>query len=257
MHLSQQFFKVNMLNKHKILDKLPKNRVELHLFENIDSTNEECKRINQKKDFHVVIAEKQTMGKGRLGKSWSSPSSGNVYMSIYSKELPKNIPLSLLVGLICVETLNSMIKNGSIGLKWPNDMLLDKKKIGGILVEKEIMGKNINNIVGIGINLNHPEKEDWWGDLYKLGIHLRRDELINKILHGYIKFYDNGISDWQKLWHKHCVHLNHEIKIKQNHNIINEGIFLGINADGSLNLKMKNNEEMKYEHGEISIEGIY
>ena len=65
MHLSQQFFKVNILNKHKILDKLPNNRVELHLFENIDSTNEECKRINQKKDFHVVIAEKQTMGKGR------------------------------------------------------------------------------------------------------------------------------------------------------------------------------------------------
>ena len=49
----------------------------------------------------------------------------------------------------------------------------------------------------------------------------------------------------------------YEIKIKQNNNIINEGIFLGINADGSLNLKMKNNEEMKYEHGEISIEGIY
>ena len=68
MHLSQQFFKVNILNKHKILDKLPKNRVDLHLFENIDSTNEECKRIDQNKDFHVVIAEKQTMGKGRLGK---------------------------------------------------------------------------------------------------------------------------------------------------------------------------------------------
>ena len=142
MHLSQQFFKVNMLNKHKILDKLPKNRVDLHLFENIDSTNEECKRIDQNKDFHVVIAEQQTMGKGRLGKNWSSPSSGNVYMSIYSKELPNNIPLSLIVGLICAKTLNSMIKNDSIGLKWPNDMLLDKKKIGGILVEKEIMGKN-------------------------------------------------------------------------------------------------------------------
>jgi BirA family biotin operon repressor/biotin-[acetyl-CoA-carboxylase] ligase len=97
MHLSQQFFKVNMLNKHKILDKLPKNRVDLHLFENIDSTNEECKRIDQNKDFHVVIAEQQTMGKGRLGKNWSSPSSGNIYMSIYSKELPNNILLALLL----------------------------------------------------------------------------------------------------------------------------------------------------------------
>ena len=67
----------------------------------------------------------------------------------------------------------------------------------------------------------------------------------------------NGISDWQELWHKYCVHLNHEIKIKHNNNIINEGIFLGINADGSLNLKINDNEEIKYEHGEISIEGIY
>tara|TARA_B100001939_G_scaffold253614_1_gene220601 strand:- start:1 stop:774 length:774 start_codon:yes stop_codon:yes gene_type:complete len=257
MHLSQQFFKVNILNKHKILDKLPNNRVELHLFENIDSTNEECKRINQKKDFHVVIAEKQTMGKGRLGKSWSSPSSGNVYMSIYSKELTNNTPLSLIVGLVCVTTLNSMIKRNSIGLKWPNDMLFAKKKIGGILVEKEIKGKTINNIVGIGINLNHPEKEAWWGDLQKFKMHLRRDELINKIIHSYIQFCDNGISNWQEQWHAHCVHLNHEIKIKQNNKIINEGIFLGINDDGSLNLIMDNNKKTKYEYGEISIEGIY
>jgi len=257
MHLSQQFFKVNTLNKHKILNKLPKNRVELHLFENIDSTNEECKRINQNKDFHIVIAEKQTMGKGRLGKNWSSPSSGNVYMSIYSKELSDKAPLSLIVGLMCVTTLNSMIKNNSIGLKWPNDMLFDKKKIGGILVEKEIKGRNINNIVGIGINLNHPEKEDWWGDLKKFGMHLRRDELINKILHSYIEFCDKGFPDWQTLWHQRCVHINHEIKIKQNDKIINEGTFLGINGDGSLNLQMKNNDTVRYEHGEISIDGIY
>ena len=51
--------------------------------------------------------------------------------------------------------------------------------------------------------------------------------------------------------------MNHEIKVKHNNNIINEGIFLGINADGSLNLKINDNEEIKYEHGEISIEGIY
>lgn len=257
MHLSQQFFKVNTLNKYKILDKLPKNRVELHLFENIDSTNEECKRINQKKDFHVVISEKQTMGKGRLGKNWSSPSSGNIYMSIYSKELSSKAPLSLIVGLICITAINSMIKTDSIGLKWPNDLLFDKKKIGGILVEKEIKGKNINNIVGIGINLNHPEKENWWGDLKKFGMQLRRDELINKMLHGYIEFCDNGFADWQTLWHQRCVHMNHEIKIKQNNKIINEGTFLGINADGSLNLQTRNSDKVRYENGEISIDGIY
>ena len=111
--------------------------------------------------------------------------------------------------------------------------------------------------MGIGINLNHPKKEAWWGDLQKFKMHLRRDELINKIIHSYIQFCDNGISNWQELWHAHCVHLNHEIKIKQNNKVIDEGIFLGVNDDGSLNLKMDNNKETKYEYGEISIEGIY
>ena len=88
-------------------------------------------------------------------------------------------------------------------------------------------------------------------------MHLRRDELINKILHSYIEFCDKGFPDWQTLWHQRCVHINHEIKIKQNDKIINEGTFLGINADGSLNLQMKNNDKVRYEHGEISIDGIY
>ena len=97
MSLSQQFFKLNMLNKHKILSNLPADRLELSLFKSIDSTNEECKRINLVKDIHVIIAEEQTMGKGRLGKKWSSPSSGNIYMSISSKKIKDTeVPLSLI-----------------------------------------------------------------------------------------------------------------------------------------------------------------
>ena len=88
-------------------------------------------------------------------------------------------------------------------------------------------------------------------------MHLHRDELINKILHSYIEFYDNGFQDREARWHQRCVHINHEIKIKQNDKIINEGTFLGINADGSLNLQMKNNDIVRYEYGEISIDGIY
>ena len=151
---------MNILNKQKILKDLPKERVNLDIYNTIDSTNEECKRIELKKDFHIIISEHQTMGRGRLGKTWSSPSSGNIYMSIYSKETMNVAPLSLIVGLICANVINSMIKTKEVGLKWPNDIILAKKKIGGILIEKEVMGTNINNIAGIGINLNHPEKEE-------------------------------------------------------------------------------------------------
>jgi len=248
---------LNILNKQKILKDLPKERVNLDIYNTIDSTNEECKRIELKKDFHIIISEHQTMGRGRLGKTWSSPSSGNIYMSIYSKETMNVAPLSLIVGLICANVINSIIKTKEVGLKWPNDIILAKKKIGGILIEKEVMGTNINNIAGIGINLNHPEKEEWWGDLSSFKVSSMRNELINGILKNYIHFCDNGIESWEEKWHELCVHMNLNIKIRHNEKIIETGIFDGINADGSLKLKLSNNKIINYEHGEISIEGIY
>ena len=177
--------------------------------------------------------------------------------SIYSKETMNVAPLSLIVGLICANVINSMIKTKEVGLKWPNDIILAKKKIGGILIEKEVMGTNINNIAGIGINLNHPEKEEWWGDLTSFKVSSMRNELINGILKSYIHFCDNGIESWEEKWHELCVHMNLNIKIRHNDKIIETGIFDGINADGSLKLKLSNNKIINYEHGEISIEGIY
>ena len=248
---------MNTLNKQKILKNLPKDNVTLDIFNTIDSTNEECKRIELKKGFHVIISEHQTMGKGRLGKAWSSPSSGNIYMSIYSKESINVAPLSLIVGLICANVINSMIKTKDVGLKWPNDIILANKKIGGILIEKEVMGAKINNIVGIGINLNHPNKEKWWGDLSSYKISSMRNELISDILRNYIQFCEYGMDSWQERWHELCVHMNSNIKIKHNEKIIETGFFDGISADGSLQLRLANNKIINYEHGEISIEGIY
>jgi BirA family biotin operon repressor/biotin-[acetyl-CoA-carboxylase] ligase len=248
---------LNTLNKQKILKNLPKDDVTLDIFNTIDSTNEECKRIELKKGFHVIISEHQTMGKGRLGKAWSSPSSGNIYMSIYSKESINEAPLSLIVGLICANVINSMIKTNEVGLKWPNDIILANKKIGGILIEKEVMGAKINNIVGIGINLNHPDKEIWWGDLSSFNISPMRNELINGILKNYIDFCEHGIDSWEEKWHELCVHMNLNIKIKHNEKVIETGLFDGINSDGSLILRLPSNKIINYEHGEISIEGIY
>ena len=248
---------MNTLNKQKILKNLPKEVVNLEIYNTIDSTNEECKRLELKNDFHVIISEHQTMGRGRLGKTWSSPSSGNIYMSIYSKETINTAPLSLIVGLISANVINSMIQTKDVGLKWPNDIILAKKKIGGILIEKEVMGANINNIVGIGINLNHPNKEEWWGDLSSFNISTMRNELINGILKNYIDFCEYGMDSWEEKWHELCVHMNLNIKIKHNEKIIKTGLFDGINSDGSLRLRLPSNKIINYEHGEISIEGIY
>ena len=70
------------LNKDKIIENLPVDSLNIDIFNDIDSTNDEAKRINLTKDFHIVIAEQQHKGRGRLGKKWSSPDLGNIYMTV-------------------------------------------------------------------------------------------------------------------------------------------------------------------------------
>jgi BirA family biotin operon repressor/biotin-[acetyl-CoA-carboxylase] ligase len=249
---------LNRLSEHKILKNLSVERIQLNIFDILDSTNEECKRINQKKQVHVIISEEQTQGKGRLGKSWSSPKSGNIYMSIAFKGVYKNYPLSLIAGIICKESICTLLDEDVIGLKWPNDLIFLNKKIGGILVEKEIIGNEQLNIIGIGLNLYHSKKESWWGDLSSKGLRSKRNELINSILIQFMNFIDNGMVDWDLKWQKYCIHMRSNIKIKQNNIVIDSGLFNGINKDGSMSLLSDNNKsERNYPYGEISIEGVY
>ena len=248
---------MNTLNKFKILKNIPADRLKLSLFDSIDSTNAECKRMVLEKDIHVIISNKQTDGKGRVGKTWSSPDSGNIYMSIACKGLIQKAPLSLIVGIICQRSIEKIIGSDLIGLKWPNDIIYSKKKIGGILIEKEIMGQDILNIIGIGLNLNLPNKESWWGDLSSFNLELKRNELINIIIIELINFIDNDIHQWVEEWEGLCIHMNSEINIKQNNKIIDSGIFTGINQDGSVKITSKDGNIKKYEFGEISIDGVY
>ena len=170
------------LNKDKILENLPLDRLNIDIFDEIDSTNDEAKRINLEKEFHIIIAEKQNAGRGRLGKKWSSPNSGNIYMTICTENDLSFMPLSLILGLICKEAIEEISKKSEMALKWPNDILYKNKKVGGILVEKEIQNSDVRSIIGIGINLNIKKEESWWGDLSEFKLENRRNSLINKII---------------------------------------------------------------------------
>ena len=105
------------LKKDKILQNLPPDRLNIDIFEEIDCTNDECKRISIENDFHIAIAEKQTKGKGRLGKKWSSPNTGNIYMSISTEKDLSCGPISLFTGLICKKSIDKTINEEKIGLK--------------------------------------------------------------------------------------------------------------------------------------------
>lgn len=249
---------MNTLNRNKILKDIPAERVNLTILDKIDSTNEECKRLNISEGVHLIIANEQIRGKGRLGKSWTSPSTGNIYMSIATKLSLEKIPLSLITGIICYKSIQSYANSKYIGLKWPNDIILSNKKIGGILIEKEIMGSEIVNIIGIGINLNLPDKELWWDDLSIFDLQNKRNEIVNSILKNFLDYIDNGISSWMEEWQNACMHINYKIKIKQNEEVIDEGSFVGVNEKGHIKMiSKKSNKLICYENSEISIEGIY
>ena len=248
---------MNRLNKDIILRDLPLKRLNLNIYGEIDSTNEEAKRIECIKDFHIFIAEKQTKGKGRLGKKWSSPNSGNIYMTISTNQNTSQIsPISLISGLVCKKAIDKLIREPSIMLKWPNDILFNDKKIGGILVETEKNKEGIKTIIGIGINLNINKEESWWGDLSKFALESKRNELINLILTEFLNIFDNSYDNWIDHWKKSCIHMNKEIEIYDGEHLQKKAIFKDIDKQGNAIIESKEGEEV-FATGQISIKGVY
>ena len=248
---------MNELNKDIILKDLPSKRLNLHIYDEIDSTNDEAKRIEGIKDFHIFITEKQTKGRGRHGKKWSSPNTGNIYMTISTSQNTSQInPISLISGLICKKAIDKLIRKPSIMLKWPNDILFNDKKIGGILVETEINKENIKTIIGIGINLNINKEESWWGDLSRFALESKRNELINLILTEFLNIFDNSYDNWLDDWKKSCMHMNKEIEIFDGEHLQKKAIFKDIDAQGNAIIETKEGEEV-IATGQISIKGVY
>ena len=141
-------------------------------------------------------------------------------------------------------------------LKWPNDILLNNKKIGGILVEIESDQKKIRTIVGIGINLNIKKEESWWGDLSEFGLETKRNKLINFILSEFIKISNDLHFNWLNEWKNSCIHMNKEIMLENTNSFQKKGIFKDIDEKGNAIIETDIGEEV-ISSGEISIKGVY
>ena len=148
----------NPLDKEKILSKLNnefKSKVVLEIFDTISSTNDYLlkKEKNKNKDLEICIAEEQTKGRGRRGKSWISPRFKNIYFSLSSYLKKEDLSgLSIAVALSISKVLTNI--NVKSLIKWPNDLLVRNKKICGILIETVKVGELTKVVIGIGINVN-------------------------------------------------------------------------------------------------------
>lgn len=135
------------------------------LYRSVSSTNELTSSLSQSNKIGsgtVIIADQQESGKGRLGRKWVSPPGSNIYMSIMIKPniLPKDAAfLTLLAAVAC--TIALVRTTGvEISIKWPNDLMVSGKKLGGILTEvRSESGRIKTAIIGIGINVNITKKD--------------------------------------------------------------------------------------------------
>lgn len=239
----------------------------IHYFDSIDSTNKKAKEIAQdEEEGAVLIAEEQTEGKGRMGRTWISPKGKGIWMTIILKPNiePMKIPKITLIGAAAVhKALDKMTIKTQI--KWPNDILIDGKKICGILTEMSGELNMVNYIImGIGINVNLDEKDipDELKDRatslkISLGKETNRKKLTAYILNEfedlYMKFKENDdIDEVLKICRENSILLGEEVKIIRGNNV-RLGKAIDINEDGELLVKFKGDNVEKIYSGEVSL----
>ena len=133
----------------------------VHHFETLDSTNDLAKElaVQGAPEGTVVVAEAQTGGRGRLGREWDSPPGVGLYVSLVLRPMlpPMELPQITLTTAVAVVRAVRRVAGVAPGIKWPNDLLLNGKKLGGILTEMETESDRIRHVVvGLGLNVNNP-----------------------------------------------------------------------------------------------------
>jgi BirA family biotin operon repressor/biotin-[acetyl-CoA-carboxylase] ligase len=235
-----------------------------------DSTNNYLKiHYDELKDKLPVMVTTacQTSGRGRENRTWVSPKGKGLYSSFgFSLEGSKNLHfLPLIAGISVIETLKE-IGDIEAGLKWPNDVLYNDKKIAGILIENTIFDNHIYCITGIGINLNHMI-DDFPGELAQTAISLKmitgstykyNAETINPLLadifFNWLEMLNNNQEKKGKIIetaNRYSRFLKEREIQFVNNNQITRGIFKGVNSDGGLILGSKEGSITTYYSGEI------
>ncbi|HOJ09192.1 MAG TPA: biotin--[acetyl-CoA-carboxylase] ligase [Clostridiales bacterium] len=250
---------------------------EIYCLQSVDSTNIYSRKIAHEgcKDGTVVVADLQTAGKGRLGRAWDSKDRKGIWMSVVLKPaiLPSKVQVITLAASIAVVSGIMQAAGISTGIKWPNDIILDGKKVCGILTEMSSELDRVNHIIlGIGLNVNHDEEDfppELRGKATSLKIHklsegisgkwFRRSDIIKGILENLEESY-NYIKDGRtdvllEKWREFSITLGKEIRVVSENGEY-RGIALGITEDGKLVVKGEDGATHQFISGEVSVRGM-
>ena len=237
----------------------------IYCFDSIDSTNTYAKKLVSQdiEEGTLVIAEEQTAGRGRFDRTWHSSSGKNLTFSVIIRPniIPQRIGiLSLYAGLAVTEAVQEL-SNIPPACKWPNDVLVNGKKLCGILSEAVFSGTQISAvIIGIGLNVNQTEFPNALEStatsmtLECSKIFDRFHVLANvleKLEHLYTFIQTNQLEEILQRWQSHTIMFGKEVTIKQHGQRVN-GIAQAIDLNGALIIST-NGTENKVVAGDVTI----
>ncbi|WP_113672429.1 biotin--[acetyl-CoA-carboxylase] ligase [Vallitalea guaymasensis] len=240
-------------------------------FDKLDSTNQQAKKLALEgaSNGTVVIAEEQTAGKGRRGKMWVSPPGTGIWMSAILRPsvMPENASMLTLVAGLAVCKAVREITNLEASIKWPNDIVVNGKKICGLLTEMNSEIDFINFVVvGIGINVNiekfPPELDNIATSLMIEGNQsYQRKILVKRTLEIFEDYYKKYLEteDLTKIieeYNEHCINIGRKVRVTGRKQDITGNVKCVTNK-GELIVTDQQGEDIVVTSGEVSVRGIY
>lgn len=263
-----------MLNKPILAEDL-ENKIHTKLiakkifaFETLGSTNDFAKRLVQKDEHNgtLVLANEQTKGRGRQGKSWYAPPNSGLWFSIILEPIQPTDKfgiVSLLAAVALAKTIERMTSLKP-ALKWPNDVLINSKKVSGILIESQFSSnRHASLILGVGINVNQ-KKTDFPEEISETATSLREEtkneinrvdlliELLHKLEYFYLEFQSGDFKLLIKTWKILCPFLGKYVSVKQSRGEI-EGRFEDLDEYGRMVIRLANGEVKHLSEGEPNL----
>ncbi|MEO6723729.1 MAG: biotin--[acetyl-CoA-carboxylase] ligase [Blastocatellia bacterium] len=235
----------------------------IHRFATLGSTNDHLKQMSDAPEFTCVVADEQTAGRGRRNRAWHSAPGEGLYLSLLLRPPKFAMKIPLLSLMSAVAVAETLLKHGAVGvdIKWPNDVLVNERKLSGILIEAVSNGAGSDSsrdtrvIVGVGVNLNHPSPLAFPEEFRQTATSLRietgmaieveafRDQLLLRLAHWY-ECWKRGeeqliLDGWQRLssysrGQQVVVTLDHEQVFGRTAGLNDDGALLVQPADGSM-----------------------
>lgn len=243
----------------------------IHNYEEIDSTNTEGKRLAEKGAGHgtVIQAQIQTAGRGRRGRSWSSPKGAGLWFSMILRPdvSQESAPVITLAAAMAVVKAIERLPGAKPQIKWPNDVVMSGKKVCGILTEMSPRKEGVDYIiVGIGINV---KQQAFPPDVILTatsleqelpGVSVCNEMLLSAVLEEFEHYYEKylqtmDVSLFLDEYHDRLANKDKQVKVLDPRGVY-EGIARGINQRGEL-LVEREGTLITVNAGEVSVRGIY